>query len=517
MAKTKRMDQIRTIIQGYQKSGSIKDVCRILNISKNTVRKYLRALSQHKISVSEALLLSDEALAKLIYETAPGLEEQRLVDFQSQADYFIAELHRVGVTRHLLWEEYIAQYPNGYRYSQFCEHFRKVIGKKDLTIAMQHTPGEVMQLDFAGKHLYWTDINTGERIACEVLIAVFPHSHCTYAIALPSQQIPDFIHGINQAFLYFGGIPRVILSDNLKSYVTKSDRYEPKFTNLCEQLGAHFHVDLKATRPAKPRDKGSVENAVQIVYNRIYAPLRNEVFFSLEELNQAIEKQLAIHNNSPYQKKQGTRHDIFHRYELPAMRALPSELFEIKKTVVAKVQRNYHVMLGEDADFYSVPFQYVGEQSQVVYTTTMVSIYVGNQRVASHSRLLKNGYNYQTKEEHLPKRHQKWEEIKGYDAQHFLEAAQKIGTATHWAIQKILLSRVHEAQAYNSCLGVFALAKKYSNKRMEDAACKCIVIDNVSYSLLKRILESNLDQAPVAEPCKALPLHENIRGAQSYQ
>ena len=517
MAKTKRMDQIRTLIKSYQKSGSIKEVCRILNVSRNTVRKYLRALSVHKLSTSEALLLDDEALAKLVYEATSSAEEQRLVDFQNQASYFISELRRVGVTRQLLWKEYLEQYPDGYRYSQFCTHLKRVIGNKNLTIAMEHIPGEIMQLDFAGKHLYWVDINTGERIACEVLIAVFPHSQYTFAIALPSQQIPDFIHGINQAFVYFGKLPKAILSDNLKSYVTKSDRYQPKFTQLCEQLGAHFQVDLQATRPRKPKDKASVENAVQITYNRVYGPLRNEIFFSIEELNEAIEKQLELHNKKPYQKKQGNRFSIFKQYELPQMRDLPSELFEIKKTVKAKVQGNYHVMLGEDSDFYSVPYQHVGAYSQIVYTSTTISVFIGNQRVASHNRLVKNGHNYQTKAEHLPKKHQKWKEVKGYDAQHFLGIAQKIGTATHWAIQRILLSRVHEEQAYNSCLGVFSLAKQYTNERLENAANRCLVIDHVSYSVLKRILKNNLDQVQELPPCKPLPEHENIRGAQSYQ
>jgi len=517
MAKTKRMDQIRTIIESYQKCSSIKEVCRILKVSKNTVKKYLRALSYHEINLLDALKLDDEALAKLVYESASCSEEKRLTHFQDQAGYFITELRRVGVTRQLLWQEYLELYPQGYRYSQFCEHLKRMIGKKDLTIAMEHVPGEIMQLDFAGKHLHWVDINTGEYVACEVLIAVFPHSQFTYAIALPSQQIPDFIHGINQAFVYFGGLPKAILSDNLKSYVTKSDKYEPKFTQLCEQLGAHFQVDLQATRPRKPKDKASVENAVQIVYNRIYGPLRNETFFSIQELNEAIEKQLELHNNKSYQKKDGTRHGVFHQYERPQMRALPADLFEITKIVKAKVQRNYHVMLGEDSNFYSVPFQHVGESSQIVYNRDTVSIYVGNQRVATHIRLLRKGYNYQTKAEHLPKKHQEWKEIKGYNAQNFLATALKIGTATHWAIQRILLSRVHEEQAYNSCLGVFSLARKYSNDRLENAASKCLAINNVSYSILKRILNSNLDQVTETAPSIPLPEHENIRGAQNYQ
>ena len=516
MAKIKRMDQLKTIIKTYQKCGSFRESGRILKTSKNTIKKYIRTLSDQKIELSEALLLSDEALSKIIFKVCSSTEEKRLTHFNSQVEYWLDELRRVGVTRHLLWEEYRGQTPNGYGYSQFCEHLKRSIGSKDLTIPMQHPAGEVMQLDFAGKHMYWVDIHSGEYMKCEVLIGVFPHSQYTFAIALPSQQIPDFIHGINQAFLFFKGLPKAILSDNLKSYVTKSDRYEPKFTQLCEQLGAHFQVDLQATRPRKPKDKGSVENAVKIAYTRIYAPLRNETFFSPEELNEGIKKQLEIHNNKKYQKKEGTRYGIFQKFELPQMRSLPTELFEIKKIVKAKIQRNYHIMLGEDRDFYSVPFRYAGQSSQVVYTTKTVSVFIDNQRVAIHQRLCINGYYYQTKAEHMPAKHQKWKEVKGYDAQYFLNAAEQIGSATHWAVQRVLLSRIHEEQAYNSCLGIFQLAKKYTNQRLENAANKCLVLDKVNYSLLKRILERNLDQ-PLEKPDdKPLPEHDNIRGAENY-
>ena len=232
MAKIKRMDQVKIIIRTYLKCGSFKEASRILKMSKNTIKKYIRALSGHKIELVDALLLSDETLGKMIFEDPSPTEEQRLTHFNDQADYWIDELRRVGVTRYLLWEEYRHRYPQGYGYSQFCEHLRRTIGRKDLTIPMEHPAGEVMQLDFAGKHMHWIDSHSGELIKCEVLIAVFAHSQYTYAIALPSQQIPDFIHGINQAFLFFGGLPKVILSDNLKSYVTKADRYEPKFTTI---------------------------------------------------------------------------------------------------------------------------------------------------------------------------------------------------------------------------------------------------------------------------------------------
>ncbi|MCP4265600.1 MAG: IS21 family transposase [Candidatus Brocadiaceae bacterium] len=518
MAKMKRMDQVRMIIKNYESTQSIKATARQLNLSKNTVRDYLRRCKKHNDDVSSLLELDDDQLRLIIYPVKSKETKDRQEIFSDLTDYLIKELRRVGVTRHLLWEEYRLKHPQGYGYSQFCERLKKEIGRKELTINLKHRAGEVMMVDFAGKKLGWVDVHTGELYTCEVLVAVFPHSQYTFVIALPSQQIGDFVYGLNQALLFFRGVPNVILSDNLKSYVTRADKYEPKFTQLCEQLGAHFQVDLQAARVAKPKDKASVESGVGIAYWRIYGPLRNEIFHSPQALNEAIGKQLDLHNTKPYQKKEGSRQEIFQTYELPILKDLPDQLFEIKKIASAKVQRNYHVFLGEEKNYYSVSYQYVGHQAQVIYTSQVVEIFIKDQRVAIHKRLFNRGnYHYQTNEKHMPERHRKWKEIKGYDAQYFLNEAQKIGSATHWAMQHVLLSKIHEAQTYNSCKGILHLAKKYTADRLEKAAGRCQKLDKVSYGMLKRILKLKLDQAEEAPELLSLPFHDNIRGPKNYR
>ena len=228
----------------------------------------------------------------------------------------------------MLWEEYRRDHPEGYGYSQFCERLKTEIGRKDLTLQIHHKPGEVMQVDFAGKKMHWVDVSSGEVHDCEILVAVFPHSQYTFAIALTSQKVGDFIHGLNQALLYFSKLPKIILSDNLKSFVIKADRYDPQFNELCVQLAAHYQIDLQATRVRKPKDKASVENMVGTVYTRIYAPLRNEVFHSLDQLNQSIRHQLALHNTKPYQNREGNRQQVFQTCEQPVMKELPGDLFE---------------------------------------------------------------------------------------------------------------------------------------------------------------------------------------------
>ena len=512
------MDQIRTIIETYALTGSIKQTARQLKISKNTVRGYVRKAQLYEADLPALLELDSERLGSIFYGQEGEQEHHRSLVFARQFPYWLKELRRVGVTRQLLWQEYAETYVEGYSYSQFCVRLRKEIGRKDLTLLLSHPPGETMMVDFAGKKLRWVDPDSGEIHTCEVLVCVFAHSQHTFVIALRSQQILDFVHGLNQALLFFGATPKVILSDNLKSYVTYADRYEPRFTQLCQQLAAHYQLDLQATRVAKPKDKASVESAVGIVYRRIYAPLRNERFHSPEQLNAAIRDQLAAHNQQPYQKKEGSRKSVFDTYELPLMRTLPSQLFEVKKVTQAKVQRNYHIYLGEEKNFYSVPYQHVGAKAEVIYSSKTVEIYIDHQRVAIHSRLFSRGnYRYQTQETHMPRAHQEWKKAQGYNGEYFLGEAEKIGPATRWAIQDILLRKIHQAQTYNSCKGVLSLAKKYSDERIEKAAQRCQKVGKVSYSMLKRILVAKLDQAPEKPEQLSIPFHENLRGADQYQ
>ena len=217
---------------------------------------------------------------------------------------------------------------------------------------LDHNPGEVLMVDFAGSKIAWVDECTGEVHYAQVLVCVMPHSQYTFVIAVDSQCIADFIDAINSAFEYLEGLPKVLLSDNLKSYVTRANRYEPTFTQLCEQMAAHYQIDMQAARVRKPKDKASVENAVTNAYRRVYAPLRHEEFHSLSEINEAFKKQLKTLNERPYQKKSGTRKQIFDTYEKELMSPLPPDLFEIKKLTRAKVQKNYHIILGETNNYF---------------------------------------------------------------------------------------------------------------------------------------------------------------------
>jgi transposase len=518
--KAKRMDQIRFILSTYQNTRSIKRTARLTCTSRNTVRFYLRAIERANIELAQVSFLTDQQIGDHIGSPRHSSEESRVVNFESLVNDWLKDLTKKGVTRHLLWQEYRAKHLNGYGYSQFCERLKQQIKRKDLTMAVDHAPGETVMIDFAGKGMEWVDPSTGQVHSCEVLVAAMPHSQLSFAVAVPSQKIPDFISGINAVFRFLGGVPKVLLSDNLRSFVKRSNRYEPTFTQLCEQMAAHYGIDLDAARVRKPKDKASVELSVKLVYQNVYAPLRNQIFHSIEEINEAFAQRINAFNCRSFQKRPGCRRSIFEENEKHLLNSLPAELFEIKKITKAKVQRNYHIILGETNNYYSVHFKYVGKTVEVIYTSTNVEIYHQGKRIAFHKRIQNlNGYRYQTQSGHMPKRHQEWEVIQGYRAADFIDQAKQVGPTTEWAIQSVLKSKIHEEQTYKSCLGIIRLANQYTFKRMEAACIRCQQQCNqVNYRMLKNILSKNLDR-PIEATLdqSSIPKHDNIRGAQQYQ
>lgn len=228
---------------------------------------------------------------------------------------------------------------------------------------------------------------TAEVHACQVLIGVMPYSHYTFAIALNSQHIANFVFGITEALRFLGGLPRAIVSDNLKSFVTRPDRYELEFNDVIAQLGLHYELDFEATRPGRPKDKASVENAVRLAYTHLYAPLRDRVFHSVAELNVALRGQPQEHNQRAYRAREGCRDSVFNDEEKPLLRPLPTTAFALETTLRAKVQQDYHVYLSQRRNYYSVPHRYVGRCAEIVLGQQTVEIYIGSERVATHARL----------------------------------------------------------------------------------------------------------------------------------
>jgi len=315
---------------------------------------------------------------------------------------------------------------------------------------------------------------------------------------------------------FYAGATITILCDNLRTAVLRPDRYEPVFTDLCNQLSEHYGTTFSATRPYSPRDKAMVERAVNIVYTHVYAPLRNREFNSLEALNAAMQEQLILLNNKPYKNTPYSRWYFYEQQERSLLKLLPTEPFALKKTVQLTVQRNYHVQLSEDHRYYSVPYQHVGKKVKVFYDQRVVEVYLEGERIALHVRKSHNKA-YTTLAEHMPPHHQRMQQIKGFNREDLLAQAARIGTAAVQAATLMLENSIYIEQNYKACFGMLMLQKKYGGVRLEAACSRALQGSRINYTMIKNILEAGLDKQSARLEDRPLPSHDNIRGKNHYQ
>ena len=514
--KAKTMLQIRRLLQLLISGLSERQIANTIGMSRNTVATYLKRFKSNGSDFSQLLSLSDEALGSIVYNhSVETRKDERYGRLSPKLGHYLSELNRTGVTRMLLWEEYRREDPDGYSYQQFCEHINTFIQIRNAVMPQQHKPGEVLEIDFAGKKLSYIDITSGELIECPVLVAVLPYSGYTYVEALHKATLDQLIGALNRCLQYIGGVPSSILTDNMRQMVVKSDRYEPSFTSHAEQFSVFYNTTLSAARVAKPRDKARVEKSVDLAYKRIYAPLRDTPVYSLSELNHHVKIHLEKHNGFLMQKKDYSRKDRFIQDEKTLLKPLPLQSFEVKYAVSAKVQKNYHVLLGQDWHYYSVPYQYLGKQTTIIYDSTHVEVYLEHKRIASHKRNFQK-HRYTTIDDHMPKNHLQYKDALGWDKDYFLQKAKPIGEYFFQAVSKLLESRQFTQQAFLSCRGLLRLASKYGNTRADNACRISLNAGYLSYKSVENILSNNTDKKEETLPQIKIPIHDNIRGPKEY-
>jgi transposase len=428
-------------------------------------------------------------------------------------EYLYQELKKKGVTLQLLWYEYKQANPEGYQYSQFCDLYRRWVKKLDVTLRQKHRAGEKLFIDYAGQTVPIINPSTGEITQAQIFLATFGVSNYTFAEASAAQDLPSWITCHIHAFEFFGGVPEILVPDNLKAGVTNPCRYEPDINPTYLDLAQHYGATVIPARPAKPRDKAKVESAVLIAERWILAPLRNHNFFSLVELNKAIAQRLIEFNNRKFQKLDTTRRQLFETVDKPALKPSPARPYEYAEWKKARVNIDYHIEIYRH--YYSVPYQLRKEQVDVRITSRTVEVLFKNRRVAGHVRNYLPGA-FTTLTEHMPESHQKFLE---WTPSRIINWAGKNGPNTKSLITHVLESRVHPEQAYRSCLGIMRLAKRYSPQRLEAACVRAIHIKAYSYKSVESILKKGLDQQTLLFDQKAntkMVNHLNIRGQQYY-
>ncbi len=423
------------------------------------------------------------------------------------------ELRRKGVTLQLLWFEYKERHPDGYQYTQFVERYRRWARQLDVVMRHEHRAGEKLFVDYPGQTLPITDPETGQISPAQLFVAVLGASSYTYATATASQALPDWIGAHVGAFEFFGGVPAIVVPDNLRSGVTRADRYEPEINRTYAELATHYGCAVIPARPYKPRDKAKVEAGVLVAERWILAALRDRTFFSLAEANAAIRERLAWLNERPFKKLPGSRASHFAELDRAALRPLPVRRFEYATWKQATVNIDYHVEV--DRHWYSVPYQLVGQKADVRLAATTVEIFVRGRRVASHLRSTRPG-RHTTEPDHMPESHRRHLE---WSPGRIVRWAEGTGPATGALVAAILASRPHPEQGYRSCLGILRLGRRYGPERLEAAAARALAIGARSYRSVESILRTGLDRQPLPDAAPAAPArrHANVRGGTYYE
>lgn len=504
------MRKIFEVLRLYHDSHrSHREISRAVLASPTTVGEILRRAKVAGLGWPLPEGLTEAAVEDLLYPPAVPSSTKRPEPEWSKVH---KELRRKGVTLELLWQEYKAEHPDGYQYSSFCEHFRRWSGRLSVSMRQTHTPGEKLFVDYAGPTVSIIDPLTGEIKEAAIFVAVLGASNYTYCEATWSQSLPDWIGSHVRAFEFFGGVPAVLVPDNLKSGVNKACFYDPELNPSYRDLAVHYNTAVLPARPHRPKDKAKVEAGVLLVERWVLARLRHQRFFSLGELNRHIAELMVALNQRPFKKLPGSRASTFAEMDRPALQALPPTRHEFAQWKTVTVGIDYHIEF--DGHYYSVPYRLARQKLEARATASTVELFHRGTRVASHVRSSARG-RHTTVDAHMTPAHQA---VQGWNAPRLIDWGRRIGPHTKMVIEHVLNQRRHPQQGYRSCLGILRLSKTYDEARLEAACERAMDIGAMTYSSLKSILKHRLDVKCKSPPAQtSLPLeHANVRGPHYY-
>lgn len=504
------MRKIREVLRLRVAHGlSQRAIGQSLRISTGAVNTCLSRARLAGVSWPLPEELDDTELERLLYPPPPAVASE----LRAIPDWAMVhrELRRPNMTLALLWEEYRAGAgaQTGFGYSWFCDLYRAWVGRLKPTLRQVHTAGERVFVDFAGHAMEVIDGATGEVRRAEIFVAVLGASSYTFAQATWTQSLPDWIAVHVDMLAFLGGVPRQIVSDNLRAGITRACFYEPLVNRTYADMAAHYGTAIIPARPYKPRDKAKAEVGVQVVQRWILARLRNRRFFSLFELNQAIRELVEQLNDRPMRGWGTTRRALFEQLDHPALPPLPPTPYEYADWKRCRVNLDYHVEI--DKHFYSVPFRLLREAVEARITAKTVEIFHRGKLVAVHLRSLRQ-YRPTTLADHMPSSHRRYRD---WTHERILREARAIGDDAAALVEIILRSRPHPEQGFRSCIGILRLAKRYDAERLDSACARALALGTRSYSSVAAILKNARDKTR-REPEAPSLFHENIRGPGYY-
>ena len=514
------MSRIKQVLRCYVAGKGTKSIASLLDISRNTVKKYINTFNLCGKSIEEVLAMDEPDLLQLFNEEPdqrpPVPKSSRYEELMERMPEYARMLRKKGVTKLMVFQKYRQEYPDGYMRSQFYRNLQNYLIQSAPIAHLEHRAGDRMYVDFAGDRLHLVDKETGEKVPVEVFVAILPCSQLTYVEAVLSQKKEDFIRACENAFYFYGGTPQAIVPDNLKAAVTHPNKYESELNEDFAAFADHYGCTALPARVRRPRDKALVEGAVKLIYRTIYPMVEEKEYYDLEGLNTAIRVALEIHNNANLTGRNYSRREQYEEIERPCMGPLNPIRFEIMKRAIATVQMNGYVRL--DKHYYSVPVNLIKKKVHLHYDSRFVHIYYKYECVATHP-LGAKPYGYTTNPDHLPKSQQNYLE---WDPDTLLDQAAAMGEPVKEYLSRVIEARRYPEQAYKSCKGILSLGKRVGEERLVKACRLGLVLGNYSYQTIEQILTNRqedviLDEEEATDDSvPTIPQHKNIRGKEYY-
>lgn len=512
------MNQIKQVLLMHNQKVSNRQIAKTLGLSKDTVNSYVRQAEADSLGLNQLIDLEDTVLEYRLKKGNPAYTDPRFEELKELLPYYESELQRRHVTMHLLWQEYISEHPGGYSQTQFRFHCNQHMQAQKTTRAKtvltdMYRGGEQLFLDYAGDTLSYIDMETGEEVRTQTFVAVLPATDYAYVLCVPSQRTEDFVYACIKCFHAIGGVPRILVPDNLKAAVVKTDRYEPSVNEVMNDMANHYHCVVMPARPVHPKDKSNVEAMVKLIYRRVYAALRNRKFYSINELNAAVQECVRQMNQTRMQNYGYSREERFLAIDKPNLMPLPETDFEIKYRASLKVQENNFVYLSRDKHSYSVPYRHIGSQADVIYTRSIVKIYIKGELVATHARShVVGGYTYE--EEHLATHARVY---RNRCPEYYINCGKSKLEILGRLIGALFESSTAPAETlYRSCDGLLSLQKNTDPAIFIKACETALAHGRHTYGFVKQMCESKctgLDSNEVQSP----KTHGNIRGAEFFK
>jgi len=495
---------------------SQREIAGSAGCAKSTVGDVLKLCRKKHVSYEQASQMTNTELHDLLYPETKAASKRAPEPDWKVVQEELAKHKKLNLQ--FLWEEYRAQYPDGLSYSRYCIHYKQYLegaAGRQVSLHNERKAGEVMEVDWMGDTLPCVvNGETGEVVTAHFFVAVMGYSGLPYVEAFPNEQEANWIAANVNALHYYGGVPRIIEPDNVKTAVKTPKYYEPVINSAYWELSQHYAVAIVPARVRKPKDKPLVEQTVGWLETWLLGKLRNQTFFSFHELNRAIRKYIQELSKRPFQKREGTRWSDFLKIDKPALRPLPAQRYEIADIVFRRVGDNYHV---EYAGFhYSVPYTLHGERVVLRATGAMIEVFDKNHiRMASHKRRQTiSGGRYSTDEAHMPPNHRAVYQARHFDGNRYRSWAKQIGENTYRVIDHLLIGGSVEEQGYKACMGVLQFSKTYGEAALEAACAKARVLGSCTYTTVKGIIKNGV---AASQRTVSPPSHENIRGSGYYK